>query len=105
MKPPWLTLGGWLFAAIPLAFTLGMTACPVPPGPGPVTPPDASDAAPPPPPQSITCAKACRHLEELGCAGAGACSSVCARIIAPSFRDCLMAAPSCGAVDRCDTPK
>lgn len=99
VRPPWLTLRGWLVALIPFAFTLGMiaTGCPKPP-PGPVTPPDASDAAPAP---DVSCADACSNLERLGCSFSDACPEICARIRRPSYRACVAAAVTCRLADSC----
>lgn len=99
MRPPWLTLTGWLIAAIPLAFTFGMmTGCPKP-VPPPVTP-DAADASPAPPVPS--CRTTCDHVElDLGCATGGSCYPTCVRVKRLAWRTCAAAAASCAAVDAC----
>lgn len=93
-----LLLVGRGFLAGVVLVILSLAGCPKP-GPAPVVPPDASDAAPAP---HETCMEACFHLHSLGCDTDSACAQVCGRIKDQAFIDCLANVTSCQDVDRCD---
>jgi hypothetical protein len=76
--------------------------CPKP-GPAPVTPPDASDAAPTPsPPMHADCSAGISRLNQLGCKGGRAFVDICPRVKSQAFKDCVASARDCAAVDDCD---
>lgn len=93
-----------IFAALLIFVSLvALNGCPKP-GPAPVTPPDASDAARPPSCRA-SCSTACAHLVTVAPqASMAACLTLCGDIAAkdPGYPCCVAAAANASAADNCD---